>query len=161
MLIHHWWFTGRTRRVNISLIRFSWQARLVYSTIYHIHLRHNITRHNKQSQPSFDYFRVEEKYVSHGLEQKREAFGGGLFSVLRWLERTAIKRARNQMRRHTSGSCGVYAIARWAVVWTRQASPPRQRGLLKYLPLCHLQKTRSRECAINKKQKQKPNYVKV
>lgn len=76
MLIHHWWFTGRTRRVNISLIRFSWQARLVYSAIYHIHLRHNITRHNKQSQPSFDYFRVEEKYISHCLEQKREAFGG-------------------------------------------------------------------------------------
>lgn len=69
MLIHHWWFTGRTLGVNISLIRFSWQARLAYSTIYHIHLQHNIMRHNKQNQPSFDYFHFVEKYISEGLKK--------------------------------------------------------------------------------------------
>lgn len=69
LLIHHWGFTGRTLGVNISLIRFSWQARLVYSTIYHIHLQHNIMRHNKQGEPSFDYFHLVEKYIFEGSKK--------------------------------------------------------------------------------------------
>lgn len=104
VLIYHWWFTGRTLGVNISLIRFSWQVCLVYSTIYHIHLQHDIMRHNKQSQPSFDYFRVEEKYISDGWKTcPVQQWEPCLFSVLARFEWNTIKWVWNQKDWHMAG----------------------------------------------------------
>lgn len=113
VLIYHWWFTGRTLGVNISLIRFSWQVCLVYSTIYHIHLQHGIMRHNKQSPTSFDYFRVEGKYISDAL------CGSGrcLLSVLAAFDWNAIKWVWNQKHWHMAGMfCSMYSITWWSLV---------------------------------------------
>lgn len=169
MLIHHWWFTGRTLGVNISLIRFSWQARLLYSTIYHIHLQHNIMRHNKQSQPSFDYFHVEEKYISDGLKKCLVLGLSGVSHVclVSWTGLNEIRLNECEIKSTDTclGSavcmallgglslCLLFGDICWWSVWLFLFPP---NGLLKYLLFCHLEKMRRQECTINKQQRQSP-----
>lgn len=155
--------------VNISLIRFSWQVCLVYSTIYHIHLQHDIMRHNKQSRTSFDYFRVEGKYICDAPCGS----GSCLFSVLARFEWNTIKWVWNQKHWHMAGLYGMYGIT-W---WSRYFGCSGDIVSLKCLAIsfflffllyfiilklfikmlfCHLEKMRRGESAINKQPRQSP-----
>lgn len=129
-LIYHWWFTGRTLGVNISLIRFSWQVCLVYSTIYHIHLQHDIMRHNKQSRTSFDYFRVEGKYICDAPCGS----GSCLFSVLARFEWNTIKWVWNQKHWHMAGLCSMYGITWWSLVILAVPETLSRSSVLQFLP---------------------------
>lgn len=172
VLIYHWWFTGRTLGVNISLIRFSWQVCLVYSTIYHIHLQHGIMRHNKQSPTLFDYFRVEGKYISDA------PCGSGrcLRSVLAGFDWKTIKWVWNQKHWHMAGMfCSMYGISWWSLVILAVSETLSHSSVLQFplsyffFPLyfiilklfikmlfCHLEKMRRGESTINKQPRQSP-----